>query len=45
MKQTARAVVAAERYGRFQPIAESDLFNMEYWSLEQAKLTKAGNAA
>ena len=45
MVQTTRAVMASERYGSFRPIAEDDLFNMEYWTLEQAKLTKAQNAA
>ena len=38
--QTARVVPLAEAYGRFQPISENDLFEMEYWSLEQAKLRK-----
>jgi rhamnose utilization protein RhaD (predicted bifunctional aldolase and dehydrogenase) len=37
-EQTARIVLAAEAYGRFSPISERDLFDMEYWSLEQAKL-------
>lgn len=37
-EQTARIVLAAEAYGRFTPISERDLFDMEYWSLEQAKL-------
>lgn len=37
-EQTARIVLSAERYGRFSPISEKDLFDMEYWSLEQAKL-------
>ncbi len=31
----------AEAIGRFQPVGESDTFDMEYWSLEQAKLGKA----
>jgi rhamnose utilization protein RhaD (predicted bifunctional aldolase and dehydrogenase)/NAD(P)-dependent dehydrogenase (short-subunit alcohol dehydrogenase family) len=31
----------AEAVGRFEPLPESDLFDVEYWSLEQAKL---GNA-
>jgi len=43
-EQTARIVLAAEAYGRFSPISESDLFDMEYWSLEQAKL-KIGKTA
>jgi rhamnose utilization protein RhaD (predicted bifunctional aldolase and dehydrogenase)/NAD(P)-dependent dehydrogenase (short-subunit alcohol dehydrogenase family) len=41
----AEAAVAtitdAEAVGRFEPLPESDLFDVEYWSLEQAKL---GNA-
>lgn len=40
-EQTARVVNAAEDFGAFHPIAERDLFDMEYWSLEQAKLKKA----
>ena len=40
LEQTARIVNAAESFGRFSPISESDLFDMEYWSLEQAKLKK-----
>lgn len=39
-EQTARIVLAAEAWGRFSPISERELFDMEYWSLEQAKLTK-----
>lgn len=42
MVQTTRIVVSAEKYGRFQPISQVDLFNMEYWSLEQAKLAAKG---
>ncbi|HET9816559.1 MAG TPA: bifunctional aldolase/short-chain dehydrogenase [Xanthobacteraceae bacterium] len=38
----AEAAVAtitdAEVIGRFEPLPESDLFDVEYWSLEQAKL-------
>jgi rhamnose utilization protein RhaD (predicted bifunctional aldolase and dehydrogenase) len=37
-EQATRAINAAEDYGRYTPIAEADLFDMEYWSLEQAKL-------
>ncbi|MCQ2003151.1 class II aldolase [Rhizobium sp. NRK18] len=37
-EQATRAINAAEAYGRYTPIAEADLFDMEYWSLEQAKL-------
>ncbi len=37
----ATTLVAAESIGRFQPVNEDDTFDMEYWSLEQAKLGKA----
>jgi rhamnose utilization protein RhaD (predicted bifunctional aldolase and dehydrogenase)/NAD(P)-dependent dehydrogenase (short-subunit alcohol dehydrogenase family) len=33
-------VLDAEAGGRFQSIPEADIFDMEYWSLEQAKLGK-----
>ena len=36
----ARTLLAAESIGRFQPVGEDDTFDMEYWSLEQAKLGK-----
>jgi rhamnose utilization protein RhaD (predicted bifunctional aldolase and dehydrogenase) len=39
-EQTARIVLAAETWGRYAPIPEADLFDMEYWSLEQAKLAR-----
>ena len=32
------AVRAAEAIGTFQPLSHADLFGLEYWSLEQAKL-------
>ncbi len=31
----------AESVGRFQPVSRADLFALEYWSLEQAKLAGA----
>lgn len=37
-EQATRVINAAEAYGRYTPIGEADLFDMEYWSLEQAKL-------
>lgn len=40
-EQTTRVVLAAEAYKRFRPIGEKDLFDMEYWSLEQGKARKA----
>ncbi|MEA5424361.1 SDR family NAD(P)-dependent oxidoreductase, partial [Synechococcus sp. CCY9202] len=36
----AQTLLAAEAVGRFQPVNEDDTFEMEYWSLEQAKLGK-----
>lgn len=38
---TARVVADAERLGRYRCIPEKDIFEIEYWSLEQAKLGKA----
>jgi rhamnose utilization protein RhaD (predicted bifunctional aldolase and dehydrogenase)/NAD(P)-dependent dehydrogenase (short-subunit alcohol dehydrogenase family) len=32
------AIAHAEAIGRFESISERDMFDMEYWSLEQAKL-------
>ncbi len=32
------SITDAEAIGRYQPISEADMFDMEYWSLEQAKL-------
>jgi rhamnose utilization protein RhaD (predicted bifunctional aldolase and dehydrogenase)/NAD(P)-dependent dehydrogenase (short-subunit alcohol dehydrogenase family) len=34
-------ITDAEAVGRFDPLPESDLFDVEYWSLEQAKLGSA----
>lgn len=35
------SIVGAEAIGRYEPIGEDDQFDMEYWSLEQAKLGKS----
>jgi rhamnose utilization protein RhaD (predicted bifunctional aldolase and dehydrogenase)/NAD(P)-dependent dehydrogenase (short-subunit alcohol dehydrogenase family) len=35
-------ITDAEAVGRFEPLPEADLFDVEYWSLEQAKLGNAG---
>jgi len=35
------AITAAEAIGNFSPIGEEDMFDCEYWSLEQAKLGSA----
>jgi rhamnose utilization protein RhaD (predicted bifunctional aldolase and dehydrogenase)/NAD(P)-dependent dehydrogenase (short-subunit alcohol dehydrogenase family) len=34
-------ITDAEAIGRFESLPEADLFDMEYWSLEQAKLSAA----
>ncbi|CAA7623507.1 bifunctional aldolase/short-chain dehydrogenase [Magnetospirillum sp. SS-4] len=39
---TVESVTDAEAIGSFQPVAEDHLFDLEYWSLEQAKLGKGG---
>ena len=36
----ASTLLDAEAVGRFEPVGEADSFDMEYWSLEQAKLGK-----
>jgi rhamnose utilization protein RhaD (predicted bifunctional aldolase and dehydrogenase)/NAD(P)-dependent dehydrogenase (short-subunit alcohol dehydrogenase family) len=35
------SITDAEAIGRFESISEADMFDMEYWSLEQAKLSQA----
>lgn len=40
-EHTIDVILAAEQLGRYQALPESDLFDMEYWSLEQAKLGKS----
>jgi rhamnose utilization protein RhaD (predicted bifunctional aldolase and dehydrogenase)/NAD(P)-dependent dehydrogenase (short-subunit alcohol dehydrogenase family) len=40
-ENTVRVVTDAETVGSFAPLGEAELFDMEYWSLEQAKLAKA----
>jgi NAD(P)-dependent dehydrogenase (short-subunit alcohol dehydrogenase family) len=42
LAQCAVEVIAdAEAVGRFESISEAEMFDMEYWSLEQAKLSAA----
>ena len=36
-----RVITDAEAIGRYEPLGEADLFDVEYWSLEQAKLKGA----
>ncbi len=40
-EQTVDVIRGAEAVGRYEVLDEADLFDMEYWSLEQAKLGKA----
>ncbi len=40
-ENTVETVTDAEAIGRFAPVGEADLFDIEYWSLEQAKLGQA----
>ncbi|HEU4412235.1 MAG TPA: bifunctional aldolase/short-chain dehydrogenase [Polyangiaceae bacterium] len=39
-EHTLRVKSLAESLGGYEPLADGDLFDMEYWSLEQAKLGK-----
>jgi rhamnose utilization protein RhaD (predicted bifunctional aldolase and dehydrogenase)/NAD(P)-dependent dehydrogenase (short-subunit alcohol dehydrogenase family) len=40
-ENTVETITDAESIGRFEGLPDRDLFEMEYWSLEQAKLGKA----
>ncbi|MDP2621264.1 MAG: bifunctional aldolase/short-chain dehydrogenase [Hyphomicrobiales bacterium] len=42
-ENTVRVVTDAEAIGRYEPLPESDLFDLEYWSLEHAKLAKSAD--
>ncbi|MFO0586445.1 MAG: bifunctional aldolase/short-chain dehydrogenase [Polyangiaceae bacterium] len=44
-EHTAAIVLDAADLGAYEPASEIDLFDMEYWSLEQAKLTKNDDAS
>ena len=41
-ESTVETVTDAEAIGAFESAGEADLFDIEYWSLEQAKLGKSG---
>ncbi len=41
-ENTVATITDAEAIGRYQPVSEAEAFALEYWSLEQAKLGKAG---
>ncbi|MGH8630686.1 MAG: SDR family oxidoreductase, partial [Burkholderiales bacterium] len=40
-ENTVEVITDAEETGRYEPIPEANQFDIEYWSLEQAKLGKA----
>jgi NAD(P)-dependent dehydrogenase (short-subunit alcohol dehydrogenase family) len=41
IENAAATIADAEALGPFESVSEADLFDVEYWSLEQAKLGKA----
>jgi NAD(P)-dependent dehydrogenase (short-subunit alcohol dehydrogenase family) len=43
-RHTKKAIYQAEKLGGWKALPQHDLFEMEYWSLEQAKLNKAGTS-
>lgn len=43
-RHTKRAIFLGEQLGGWKTLGQADLFEMEYWSLEQAKLKKAGSS-
>src|SRR5690606_29786863 len=40
---TMTAIMRAEQLDRWQPLAAADVFDVEYWNLEQAKLKRQGS--
>ncbi|MBF0324193.1 MAG: bifunctional aldolase/short-chain dehydrogenase [Alphaproteobacteria bacterium] len=42
---TVESVTDAEAIGTYSPVTEADMFDCEYWSLEQAKLGKGAEKA
>ncbi len=45
VEHTTRAIQCSQSLGGWQALGEKDLFDMEYWQLEQAKLTAANASA
>jgi NAD(P)-dependent dehydrogenase (short-subunit alcohol dehydrogenase family) len=43
VQHTQNAILSAESLGGWRPLDERQLFEVEYWELEQAKLAKAGS--
>lgn len=44
-EHTLRIIAQAEALGGYRPAREADVFAVEYWELEQAKLARAGKPA
>jgi rhamnose utilization protein RhaD (predicted bifunctional aldolase and dehydrogenase)/NAD(P)-dependent dehydrogenase (short-subunit alcohol dehydrogenase family) len=44
-QSNVETITDAEAVGRFEPVSEADLFDIEYWSLEQAKLGQSVDKA
>ncbi len=44
-ESNVETITDAEAIGRFEPVGEADLFDIEYWSLEQAKLGRSTEKA
>jgi rhamnose utilization protein RhaD (predicted bifunctional aldolase and dehydrogenase)/NAD(P)-dependent dehydrogenase (short-subunit alcohol dehydrogenase family) len=44
-QSTVQTVTDAEAVGRFESVSEADLFDIEYWSLERAKLGQGSENA
>ena len=44
-EHTLRIITRAEALGGYRPAQEADVFAVEYWELEQAKLARAGRPA
>ena len=42
-EHTMLSILRAEKLGGFKALPESDIFDLEYWDLEQAKLLKSKN--
>lgn len=43
-KHTMQCILRAEKLGGWQALPASDIFDLEYWDLEQAKLQKGGTS-
>src|SRR5262249_56043887 len=44
-RHTIEVITQAEQVGRYEALPAADIFDVEYWELEQAKLRRAGSRA